>query len=133
MFFVFEVVEVFEARNSIPDPRLKFQGLPFFAQNPIWGSTFPDSSVQRPKCKKTYQRIIFEQIHSNFNSRGVTSRELVGFVGHNSSPYHAILTKIGGMKAISVPDLSITSKSTNKLKKLTFPFCTFHCFGTQIV
>ena len=59
----------------------------------------------------------FMGLRSNFNSRGVNSRELFWFFGHNSLPYHAIWTKIGGMKAVSVPDLSITSKSTKNLKK----------------
>ena len=56
-------------------------------------------------------------LRSNFNSRGVNGRELVLFFGHNSLPYRASWTKIGGMKAISVPDLSITSKPTKNLKK----------------
>ena len=49
----------------------------------------------------------------------VKSFLVIGFIGFlvNLLPYHAFLTKIGGMKALSLPDLSITSKSTKNLKK----------------
>ena len=55
-------------------------------------------------------------IRSNFNSRGVNSRELFGFFGHNSLPYHAIWTKIGGNLPTDLPDLPKPSKPTNNLK-----------------
>ena len=48
----------------------------------------------------------FIVFRSNFNTREFNSRELFWFFGHNLAPHHAFLTKIGGMKAISVPDLS---------------------------
>ena len=35
-------------------------------------------------------------VRSNFNSRGVNSRELFWFFGHSSLSHHAFLTKIGG-------------------------------------
>ena len=57
------------------------------------------------------------QIRSNFNSRGVNSRELFRFFGHNSLSYHAIWTKIGGNLPTDLPDLPVTSKPTKKLKK----------------
>ena len=46
-------IEVFEARNSIPDLRIKFQ-VRFFVLNPKFGSKFLDSSVQKPKLKENY-------------------------------------------------------------------------------
>ena len=56
-------------------------------------------------------------LRSNFNSRGVNSRELFWFFGHNSLPYHAIWTKIGGNLPTDLPDLPKPSKPTLNLKK----------------
>ena len=56
-------------------------------------------------------------IRSNFNSRGVNSRELFRFFGHNSLSYHAIWTKIGGNLPTDLPDLPKPSKPTKNLKK----------------
>ena len=61
-----------------------------------------------------------ETIISNFNSRGVNSRELFWFFGHNSLSYHAIWTKIGGNLPTDLPDLPVTSKPTKNLKKHNF-------------
>ena len=52
-----------------------------------------------------------------YNTRGVNSRELFRFFGHNSLSYHAIWTKIGGNLPTDLPDLPKPSKHTKNLKK----------------
>ena len=47
-------------------------------------------------CEASYVR-------SNFNSRGVNSRELFWFFGHSSLSHHAILTKIGAKSSYRPP------------------------------
>ena len=59
-------------------------------------------------------------LRSNFNSRGVNSRELLGFFGHSSLSHHAILTKIGGSFPTSVPELSIASKAESEAVRVNF-------------
>ena len=65
------------------------------------------------------QRRVLASIHIYTRNLILVTLMLVNFLffGHNSLPYHALLTKIGGMKAISLPDLAITSKSTKKIKR----------------
>ena len=58
-----------------------------------------------------------QPIRSNFNSRGVTSREIFWSFGHNSLQYHAIWTKIGGNLPPDLPDLPKPSKPTKNPKK----------------
>ena len=45
----------------------------------------------------------FWALRSNFNSRGVDSRELFWFFGHSSLSHHALLTKIGGNASYKPP------------------------------
>ena len=54
-----------------------------------------NTSKNNEKHKKT--------LRSNFNSRGVNSRELFWFFGHSSLSHHAILTKIGGNESYRPP------------------------------
>ena len=45
----------------------------------------------------------FLDLRSNFNSRGVNSRELFCFFGHSSLSHHAFLMKIGGNASYKPP------------------------------
>ena len=56
-------------------------------------------------------------LRSNFNSRGVNSRELFWFWGHSSESPGAFLTKIGRNLPTSLPDLSKPKKSRSNRRK----------------
>ena len=80
------------------------------------------------KTKKTTGRTKESEektIRSNFNSRGVNSRELFWFGGHSSESSGAFLTKIGRNLPTSLPDLSKPkfSRSNRRKIKILDPEC----------
>ena len=51
-----------------------------------------------------------QTLRSNFNTRGVNSREKFWFFGHSSLSHHAFLMKIGGNLPLGFPELSKPSR-----------------------
>ena len=55
-----------------------------------------DTDINKAFTKGLFFILLVFLLRSNFNSRGVNSRELFWFFGHSSLSHHAFLTKIGG-------------------------------------
>ena len=73
-------------------PELPKQKLPKKFEN-------PKNMFKNAGCVLPCDRVL----RSNFNSRGVNSRELFWFFGQSSLSHHAILTKIGAFLSYKRP------------------------------